>query len=67
MSSDSNFTVASWFLGNVHVKPISTHSASAPPGPGSDGTDKNCPVSVVHFNDMNPGLLKCFAKRWMCI
>ena len=27
MSSDFNFTVASWFLGNVHVKPISTHSA----------------------------------------
>ena len=27
MSSDSNFTMASWFLGNVHVKPISTHSA----------------------------------------
>ena len=26
MSSDFNFTVASWFLGNVHVKPISTHS-----------------------------------------
>ena len=28
MSSDSNFTVASWFLGNVHIKPISTHSGS---------------------------------------
>ena len=27
MSSDFNFTVASWFLGNVCVKPISTHSA----------------------------------------
>ena len=26
MSLDFNFTVASWFLGNVHVKPISTHS-----------------------------------------
>ena len=26
MSSDFNFTVASWFLGNIHVKPISTHS-----------------------------------------
>ena len=26
MSSDFNFTVASWYLGNVHVKPISTHS-----------------------------------------
>jgi hypothetical protein len=25
MSSDFNFTVVSWFLGNVHVKPISTH------------------------------------------
>ena len=25
MSSDINFTVASLFLGNVHVKPISTH------------------------------------------
>ena len=31
MSSDFNFTVASWFLGNVHVKPISTHSATPPP------------------------------------
>ena len=27
MSSDFNFNVASWFLGNVRVKPISTHSA----------------------------------------
>ena len=27
MSSVFNFTVASWFLGNVRVKPISTHSA----------------------------------------
>ena len=27
MSSDFNFTVASWFLWNVHVKHISTHSA----------------------------------------
>ena len=27
MSSDFNFTVASWFLGKVHIKPISTHSA----------------------------------------
>ena len=26
MSSDFDFTVASWFLGNVHIKPISTHS-----------------------------------------
>ena len=34
----------------------------SPLSPGSDSTDKNCPVSVVHFNDMNPGLLKCFAK-----
>ena len=30
ISSDFNFTLASWFLGNVHVKPISTHSAPAP-------------------------------------
>ena len=29
MSSDFNFT--SWFLGNVHEKPISTHSAPPPP------------------------------------
>ena len=63
MSSDFNFTMASSFLGNFHVKPISTHVTQCPPSPGSDGTDKNCPVSVVHFNDMNPGLLKCFAKR----
>ena len=27
MSSDFNFTEASCFLGNVHVKPISTHNA----------------------------------------
>ena len=31
MGSDFNFTVASWFLGNVLLKPISTHSA--PPTP----------------------------------
>ena len=30
ISSDFNFTLASWFLGNVHVKPISTHSAPPP-------------------------------------
>ena len=30
MSSDFNLTVASWFLGNVHVKPISTHSVPGP-------------------------------------
>ena len=27
MSSDFNFTVASSFLENIHVKPISTHNA----------------------------------------
>ena len=31
ISSDFNFTLASWFLGNVHIKPILTHSA--PPSP----------------------------------
>ena len=31
MNSDFNFTVASRFLGNVHVKSISTHSAPPPP------------------------------------
>ena len=30
MSSDFNFTMTSWFLGNVHVKTISTHSAPPP-------------------------------------
>ena len=29
MSSYFDFTVASWFLGNVHIKPISTRSAPA--------------------------------------
>ena len=32
MSSDFNCTVASWFLGNVRVKPHSKHSAPPPPG-----------------------------------
>ena len=31
MSSDFNVTVASWFLRNVHLKAISTHSAPPPP------------------------------------
>ena len=30
MSSDFNFTMTSWFLGNVHIKPISTHNAPPP-------------------------------------
>ena len=29
MSLDFNYTVASWFLGNVRVKPHSKHSAPA--------------------------------------
>ena len=36
MSSNFDFTVASWFLGYVLVKPISTHSAPQPPKPSSD-------------------------------
>ena len=30
MNSDFNFTVASQFLGNVHIKPISTYKAPPP-------------------------------------
>ena len=30
ISSDFNFILASWFLGNVHVKPNSTHSGPLP-------------------------------------
>ena len=37
MSSDFNFTVASWFPGNVHIKPISTPSGGGGGGHGKTG------------------------------
>jgi hypothetical protein len=39
ISSDFNFTVASWFLENFHIKPISTHS-----GGGEQFTYATVPV-----------------------
>ena len=55
MSSDFNFTVASWFLGNVRVKPHSKHSVCVWGGGGSQKllilrrhslwTAPNCPCT----------------------
>ena len=45
MSSDFNFAVASWFLRNVHVKPISTHSAGVPQA----SADQLCTPNLIQF------------------
>ena len=50
MSSDFNFTVASCFLGNVHVKPISTHS-----GGGAD---------YAHHILMSPPSFESHRRDW---
>ena len=51
MSSDINFTVASWFLGNVRVKPHSKHSAPPRIFNLSYGRVRMCAAAVVPMID----------------